>query len=1202
DDETRHEIEQKLLLQLRTRYIRSTAASDYLAALQFACDVWEALSLVLRTSTDNTGHAVFVLENICELLEEDAHVPYSIEQKYVIIGACSSTLAEIDPKHGLSNLYLATAQAEGPDTAERSLVPDYDIKLLSEGVDRYPHYVTGWVLLVLRLTRARNHQRALELARQGANYLLSGGKKARRQGRDAALYFAQSERVAVLGGRWNELRTCTARVLLAMGDSHTEEAMHMLEGVVSDLSARAGGAEGCDGSVEGLLHSEVGAHVQLARCATLRALWDRAVSHLERALSLCTKVCAESTSAHANPDASMLWRLARASVESELGWVWQFQQDYCKAVGHYAHAMGLYKTALDGLKTGDTPTLPSANTDTKEPAQNIRVTQLLTNLYGLCEGRLGMALLDMSDTDFGDSSMQSDAVASVLVTGQDKSAACSRHLLQAAKLTAAKPYADIYTYLGNYYLGLGPSTHARGVKCYAKATSVALSAYPFEAPPYSEAIWGSMLSYSSSFGLAQTVQLAKTLSDLYLSERRLVDAYNLHVRLTTVSVTGSVEDEMLRHRVPWAWFRSGIYCSSTGQYQQAIEYFQTGLRAEKNNVEAWENLGECYLHLGQFVAAQKALTKAVSSYEELQLECPEQAALCCISYCRARLGEVYRILSFFPEAFAAYADSLRDDPMNPSGLLGLAQTYLSYAFTLWGESRGGAAVAEATKGLSLLLDAHHCAGLAMHMSYWKMVGDLCMFFHISSASSESVFSTTLCPLVEIAETLFQAFHSDAATGVKAMLGLAAYSYQRAGEVVEAGEGATSGEGVLLRARLEGDLAVVLGLLKRFEEAISAATRAVTVDQTIPHSWRVLGYLCADSKKQSNAALGQHAFVIALQLQPQHAPTWTNLGLLYLAYDNFKLALKCFSRAQTCDPAFAPAWAGQAFIATSLGDHVGIELYHHSAEMDEPVPEGLLGFAQNTYHDFKKRAAPNQSISQFYLAQTLDARPVELLKVAMLSLERSTVKFPTDEWAWNTLGVIRELLGLNIGAKAALSTSLDLLLSSADAVTQPARVSMVASNLARALCSTQQYEQALDVYAKYTPGTADLFCALGMGRAYYQTGRMSDAHQAYTAALAIANDKGDTATASDIQIAIGLTAYASGDIAACKSAVFASLHLAPHSANSIATLGALGLLQSDLQLVGAALDEEKKLPFDKRHNSNIAYDFSLIRSCWWLLQV
>ena len=66
-------------------------------------------------------------------------------------------------------------------------------------------------------------------------------------------------------------------------------------------------------------------------------------------------------------------------------------------------------------------------------------------------------------------------------------------------------------------------------------------------------------------------------------------------------------------------------------------------------------------------------------------------------------------------------------------------------------------------------------------------------------------------------------------------------------------------------------------------------------------------------------------------------TWTNLGLLYLYHDDLQLANEALYRAQTLDPDYTVAWAGQGLVATANGhDTEARAMFEHAVGLTADV--------------------------------------------------------------------------------------------------------------------------------------------------------------------------------------------------------------------------------------------------------------------------
>jgi superkiller protein 3 len=82
--------------------------------------------------------------------------------------------------------------------------------------------------------------------------------------------------------------------------------------------------------------------------------------------------------------------------------------------------------------------------------------------------------------------------------------------------------------------------------------------------------------------------------------------------------------------------------------------------------------------------------------------------------------------------------------------------------------------------------------------------------------------------------------------------------------------------------------------------------------------------------------------------------WTNLGLLYLHYQDLELASEAFLRAQVLDSHYPLAWLGQGLVASAHGHEIDAEhIFEHIVGLETTIvrltlinlyegPHGFLG--------------------------------------------------------------------------------------------------------------------------------------------------------------------------------------------------------------------------------------------------------------------
>ncbi|XP_010186853.1 PREDICTED: tetratricopeptide repeat protein 37-like, partial [Mesitornis unicolor] len=142
--------------------------------------------------------------------------------------------------------------------------------------------------------------------------------------------------------------------------------------------------------------------------------------------------------------------------------------------------------------------------------------------------------------------------------------------LKAAKLDSY--LGSAFCCLGNYYRDVaGDKSRARG--CYRKA---------FE------------LDRTDEESGAAAVDLSVELEDTD----------------TALSILNEVIGKSRIGSAKWAWLRRGLYYLRCGQPSQAVADLQAALRADPNDSNCWESLGEAYLSRGSYSTALKSFRKA----------------------------------------------------------------------------------------------------------------------------------------------------------------------------------------------------------------------------------------------------------------------------------------------------------------------------------------------------------------------------------------------------------------------------------------------------------------------------------------------------------------------------------------------------------------------------------------------------------------
>eukprot|EP00124_Ichthyophonus_hoferi_P002996 Ihof_evm2s233 gene=Ihof_evmTU2s233 len=653
---------------------------------------------------------------------------------------------------------------------------------------------------------------------------------------------------------------------------------------------------------------------------------------------------------------------------------------------------------------------------------------------------------------------------------------------------------------------------------------------------------------------------AVALSDLLLAKRDYAGAQLVHTQVCDV----------LGPRAPWAWFRSGLYYLKAGDGNAAVMAFQTMLRGNSQSPLGWECLGEAYSKLGKYSASLKAFGRAMELHSSQGSD---------TLHCRYSTGRAQHLLGLKDDAINTFTACLEVDRNYTPAVVGLVEAFLNAAKSLYDEGRLFRAAHHVTLALVVLAGTNPIPDL---QCIWKLLGDLCAFTHyLPEEACDAIQSNHIDQLTKGLGQYQQEIPPPMATSTRSRLfalGAACYA-----KVLCLGNSAS----------VEGDLAIILYLQsllcdhedkdmasKNLSLAVEAAKRAVVQDSSAPRLWGVLGVVAA---KAANPRLAQHAFIKSLNLQ-NNAGTWTNLGVFYMLHGQIQLAHKAFAQSQAQDPSMPRAWVGLAIIAEQIGDSVYLDLYQHVAELDFTM-EGYMGFATTTYQSYAKArhsVAANQILKAAYVAGKCASRE------------------PTNFTAHNLYGLLLEASSLPHAAVTSFRSALTALTSSTNekAVEHRRKVS---TNLARTLLATGHYEEAEEIYTKYTDLSGDVHCAAGLAHAQFSSGKLQAAKEAYKAALVLAERNKDTLIIADVLIALALTAYGNRDVLQAKDLLFQCLQRIADYPRCLFTLCALGLVTNDPVLSASAMVEYDRMPSSKKTNALVLSQAALLEACLCLLR-
>ncbi|KAI9209035.1 uncharacterized protein BJ171DRAFT_564870 [Polychytrium aggregatum] len=734
-----------------------------------------------------------------------------------------------------------------------------------------------------------------------------------------------------------------------------------------------------------------------------------------------------------------------------------------------------------------------------------------------------------------------------------------QHLMTAAKLDPN--LSAVFTSLGHYYMDVeGDSVRAQ--KCFLRAINLDIS----------------------------EEDAASRLVDIYLQANSLEDAFDLLQVCTNANP-----------RALWAWKRLGIYHLVAKSFQEAIFCFQAALRIDPRDLLCWESLAEAYSEEGKFMAALKAFSRT------LELN-PESA----LSY--YHIGIIKQKLKLYPEAVEAFkqAISLLAGHHHVPSIKGVCESLLSQAREYHATGAYGRvidALNEALKTMTACVQHLSAQGTGF-ASLFSLLGDICLSFrHLSlpeyvdridrqELESCLAYLAGQKPDERLGLVLDPGLHITTGDAIEQALrcgelafkcATVAYCQSTVGQDADrnkilSGYWYSIGLSYFYRQQQEHKAAAKATLL---EAAVKFTKAALALDDSSDLYWNALGTYVM----QSNPALAQHAFIMAVEHNSKNAASWCNLGLLYLIHGDYTLASSCFSSAQLQDPDWPVSWFGQACVAEKLGQTNAYTLLEHAYDLGQgSVPEINYLFGLRFY----KRAIENGE------------RNVDLYASAAFCLLKFTERSSSDPVVLNLYGLVLERQGKYMAALEAFDTALEALEHASQK--DKTRLASVTENKARVLCALGLFEDSVgcwELCLQYG-GSADGFTHVGQGLALYFAKRLPESLMAFEKAVKVAASRetvqGSGLIRNDIALMLSQVLYALGSpqhLQLAKGQLLECVKRNNRSLKAMLSLCAMGLVKDDLALAKSAAVEIMKVRPDEAGADD--HDIEWVLSRMFLIQ-
>ncbi|XP_067947219.1 tetratricopeptide repeat protein 37-like [Watersipora subatra] len=676
----------------------------------------------------------------------------------------------------------------------------------------------------------------------------------------------------------------------------------------------------------------------------------------------------------------------------------------------------------------------------------------------------------------------------------------AKHLLTAAKLDTENEEA--FLYLGYYYKRVGD--HERGMKCIKKSYSL---------NPANDKICMAYVDQLVAQG--EKEQVLQILS-----------------QTTRLSPSGSGK---------WAWFRLGSLRTNEGNITEAINCFQQALRADEDDSNCWECLGDCYVRRGSFVAAIHAFEKAYQLNPQSIYSCYQ------IALTKHKLGLHSDARQLFLEVLKQKADYI-------PALKGLGDVHVSIAR----EAVKDCIYGKISENISCAL--HYLTGAAVGrpdlVCVWKSLGDA-----LTLCYQLPIDTLLICPAVLTstggAEAPRGSTQSIDVTHALA-IGARCYAQCRHLKVDSSSSWHDLAVNYLYQSKLSTESARRKSLL---QAASQFAQKAIALDKSVVAHYNCLGaiYLQPDL---FDAAAAQHYLIRSVELDQNNVQGWTNLAALYLMKDDLSLAHEALKIAQSADPKYNECWTGQALVAEKVAPEEAMDLFRHTTELGNNI-ESALGY---THWVLKTLIEGKDKDSEHYRysIEKLDAVTVSCNALAGLTAWKPTAQ------SLNAYGLLLERQGLLMTAGEALVKCVDL----AEKTIDP-NLSLYRSNLARVLCHGGDYHGCLKLMQQITSITMHDVAITALS--HYKLGNYPESFKFYNKLLELSHDDAMT---SHVYAAMGMLAVKCDDNDTAKTAFFQCAQFNSPSIYGLAGLCSLALLSGDGELAFAALAELVKCSSSK----------------------
>lgn len=580
-------------------------------------------------------------------------------------------------------------------------------------------------------------------------------------------------------------------------------------------------------------------------------------------------------------------------------------------------------------------------------------------------------------------------------------------------------YAPSYSALGDIYCTYY-FDNMRAFKCYYKAFE--LDAGDIVAAKYMTSYYAEMSNWKAASLVAE----------------RLVKSEKAKSKLKEVN---------------WASKVVGIYYLENQQEADSIEWFQSSLRVNPEDIESWVGLGQAYYACGRIEASIKVFDRA--------LELDSQHL-----YCLNLKAQSLSFMGNFSDSVDILDRITKAAPKEELFQVSLSAVLVSYAMDLYSQGLLTKAISTAGRCISVL--THMISELSCHgHSFWVSLSEALGLFTLVRSKIDDLPIEDLITIfdsvsldkrelvwddldnVSIENLLSNEKESNISITCKFLILSSKYAISTANfdeltRTVRSSLWYNVGSAELRAFHVLKDV-------QYQRAAIACFKKAIQYQSNMCEAWVGLGIATMDVSYK----VSQHCFIKASTLAPKDINIWFNLSMLGLKNEDLEFTKEVLARSQSIAPQDSSPWLGIALVYERDGDLLeSYQKFGHAFVLSN----GRSKAAQLFYA---------KSVLQRRIGNASDERDLELveeLTAAAYGLDEYFKKVPDDPFALQCALIILERLHVYRSAHKVASRLVQYLESRFEYSQETSELfnfAVIKAQLARIQLGLGNYESAIE---------------------------------------------------------------------------------------------------------------------------------------------